>query len=367
MENNRIKKTKIFVSLKKEKNWLEEMALEGYKLVNITLGSRYTFEKMEPKRLIYEVDRFNLPKNPTLSEIKSKSDALMMAKEMGWEIAAHDEDLNYYFCKEYVVDEMNELYPDEVSRQIRADKYKNRYISIMNEMMKVITLLAICSLVVILIEKENMNGFVFTYMCFVIVFMLFCSLMSQVYFKMSSFYYNEFLQSDEDWKRTNDFEAGNVKKVRKYFFRAKSLREFLSEEASNGWVLTKATRINYFFEKGEPGEFEFAFDSAILTNARRKKGGESRIRDKKDINGIGNDWQVQSVKDAEEKKWEFTCAFYNKLILYKVKKEIQAEKLNPSGKSPFIGIVSCQAGLFILGCMGVGFVVGFLWGVLSNI
>ena len=54
MENNIIKKTKPFVSIMKEKIWLEQMALKGYKLIQMTMGMRYTFEKIEPTRLIYD-------------------------------------------------------------------------------------------------------------------------------------------------------------------------------------------------------------------------------------------------------------------------------------------------------------------------
>jgi len=125
--NTTLKQTKWIISLVKEKLWLEEMALKGWHLSNLTWGIRYTFEKREPKKLIYEIDRFNLPKHPTLKEIKHKAEFIDVATEMGWKVIVHDEDQNYYFCKEYKEGEINELYNDYDSKQFRAQKYYNHY------------------------------------------------------------------------------------------------------------------------------------------------------------------------------------------------------------------------------------------------
>ena len=41
----RIKKTKFFISIQKERKWLEDMAKEGYLLEDILMGVKYTFVK----------------------------------------------------------------------------------------------------------------------------------------------------------------------------------------------------------------------------------------------------------------------------------------------------------------------------------
>ena len=41
----------------------------------------------------YEIDRFNLPKHPSLKDIRHKEIFLDMAREMGWQVVAHDEDV----------------------------------------------------------------------------------------------------------------------------------------------------------------------------------------------------------------------------------------------------------------------------------
>ena len=43
-----MKKFKLFLSLFKERDWLEEMATKGWLLKDMTLGMIYHFEKIEP-------------------------------------------------------------------------------------------------------------------------------------------------------------------------------------------------------------------------------------------------------------------------------------------------------------------------------
>lgn len=54
-----------FVSLMEERAWLEEMSLQGWFLTDLHMGVWYVFEKGEPKRTAYDVERFDLEKNPT--------------------------------------------------------------------------------------------------------------------------------------------------------------------------------------------------------------------------------------------------------------------------------------------------------------
>lgn len=52
------KKFKLFPYLSKEREWLEEMALQGYILEDIKMGIFYYFRKDAPKHMLYENDRF---------------------------------------------------------------------------------------------------------------------------------------------------------------------------------------------------------------------------------------------------------------------------------------------------------------------
>lgn len=118
-----IKKCHYTFSFQKEKIWLEEMAAQGWFFKNVTLHFCYTFEKGIPQKGCYEIDRYNLPKNPTLTQLKEKDDFMEMAAEMGWKLLAHDEDLNYYYYKKYEENGINELYNDADARCTHGKKY----------------------------------------------------------------------------------------------------------------------------------------------------------------------------------------------------------------------------------------------------
>jgi len=366
MENNIMKKTKLFVSMMKEKIWLEQMALEGYKLIQMTMGMRYTFEQIEPTRLIYEIDRFNLPKNPTLREIKSKHDSIAMAEEMGWKIALHDEDLNYYLCKEYAEGDINELYNDQESRQIHAEKYRNRYTSVGKDMLNLIIFLNTMLIIIGIIEMFDIGkvGSAFTWL--VVGCTLFSVIMAIAYNKVGELYYKEFMMTEQDWIKKNDYLNNNSKKVFKLIFRSSTLQKFLEKEGGNGWYPQKLSLIKYTFINSESGNYQYIMDSKHLTNKRLKAMGSSEIKDPKDLGGIGNDWQVQSVDDAEKSGWEFVCAVQNQSILYRAPKASDVEQLNPNGKMSFVGLLSFKMSMIFVVSAGAGLVIGFIWKMLSR-
>lgn len=124
---NRIKKTRFFCSLRKELHWLEEMAQQGYFLADMRMGVIYTFEQRMPERIVYEIDRFDLPKSPTIKEIREKEQFVSLAQEMGWQEVTHTEDMTYYFCKPYEESGVNEMYEDEEMRRLHAAKFREYY------------------------------------------------------------------------------------------------------------------------------------------------------------------------------------------------------------------------------------------------
>ena len=99
-KDNTLSLIRFFISIRKEKAFLEEMALKGWFFSDLKLGVKYIFKKGEPKKMIYEVDRFNLPKNPTIKDIMARKNFIETAYEMGWKVITHDETLIYYFGKE---------------------------------------------------------------------------------------------------------------------------------------------------------------------------------------------------------------------------------------------------------------------------
>lgn len=46
--------------------------MEGYMLENVRFGMYYYFRKDAPKHMLYEIDRFDLKRNPNLAERTDK-------------------------------------------------------------------------------------------------------------------------------------------------------------------------------------------------------------------------------------------------------------------------------------------------------
>ena len=76
-----------------EKEFLEQMAADGYGLCAVRLG-KYVFEKQTPQKLIYQMDFRGLGgKIP-------EEEYLQLYQDAGWTLAAHMGGW-YYFCREY--------------------------------------------------------------------------------------------------------------------------------------------------------------------------------------------------------------------------------------------------------------------------
>ena len=110
MKEQILKKTKFIMSIQEECRWLEEMAQKGWFFTNITMGVRYTFKKGEPRKVVYDIDRFDIPKKPTLEDINAKEIFMEMAEDMGWKEVTHDETMTYYFVKDYEEGGINEIH-----------------------------------------------------------------------------------------------------------------------------------------------------------------------------------------------------------------------------------------------------------------
>ena len=114
----RLKKFKFFLTFHKEREWLENMALQGYMLEDVKLGMFYCFRKDEPKRMLYEVDRFDLKRNPNLEEMMEKVlyrdnhelrsiDAAPWGAERAWQLYDGEEYRQWYvLCYGDVILEM---------------------------------------------------------------------------------------------------------------------------------------------------------------------------------------------------------------------------------------------------------------------
>ncbi len=76
----------------KEIEFLEKMAIDGYKLVKVQLG-KYTFEETEPRKIVYQLDFVNLHR-------RNEDDYLQMYEDSGWNLS-HKFGGWYYFSRDF--------------------------------------------------------------------------------------------------------------------------------------------------------------------------------------------------------------------------------------------------------------------------
>lgn len=308
--------------------------------------------------MMYEVDRFNLPKKPTLEEIKHKEIFMEMARELGWSEVTHDEILNYYLCKEEKEGEINELYNDENSRTLHAAKYKLFFHKKMQELIFWSCVLVILDLLLSVLNLFWNSVTPGWYHYFTLTYVVVCNVCSLFYWKMGIKQEREFLLSKDEWEKQQN---STDKVIRKLIITTRGLNRFLCRQEKEGYLLTQVTATKYYFEKKKDLDWIYTMDSRYLTNQRQKNRQMQRFQDKKDKLGINNDWQIQSLKDAQQRGWEFVCALENRALIYKgVAQEV--ETLNDKKYDNSLRGISLigDYGLTLLLAGGVGALVGGL-------
>lgn len=362
MEKTTKKKIKLFVSFQKERLWLEEMAGNGWFLENITLGLLFSFKKGEPKHMMYEVDRFNLPKKPTLEEIRHKEFFMDMADELGWSEVTHDETMTYYFCKKYKEGDINELYNDEESRKHRGKKFAEIYHKKAEEMVFWANLVVILEILNILLEKAlpRIEGVLDWYTYFALGYAVLGNSIALLYWKLAKKVEKELSMSREEWQCLRS----DTKCKKRLILTIRSLSRFLREQETEGWILTDVSATKYFFTKKEDKHQIYTMDSKWLTNKRRKEKQQEVFKDSKDWEGMNNDWQVQSLKDAEEKGWQFVCALENRAVIYKGDAETVEPLNDPKYDNSLRGVSLIGTyGLVLLLAGLIGGICGYISGM----
>lgn len=343
-----VRKMRFIWSLMKEKFWLEEMALQGYFLKNINMGIIYTFEKGEPERMVYDVDRFDLPKNPTLKEIREREQFVSFAEEMGWREVTHDEDMNYYFCKPYEENGINEMYDTDEQRKIHAVKYRERYRTAAWINIRCTVYFDLLMVILSILMRNTVPmvaGFVWSII--MVLFAVFCECTAQVCEK-------DFRMGAQEWLRANGRKK-DTKKEYRLFLTTKGLTKYLQKQSQKGWHIIRSSAISYSFEKGPEKTQYFAVDSKAAVNKRRRAENLRKIADGKDINQQNNDWQVESVREAEKKGMIFACAYANNQILYK-----SAEPAEFGKKNMFLYSWLLYWVVFFAVCFILGFISGYI-------
>ena len=354
------KKFKVFMKITKEREWLEDMALKGYMLEDIKLGMLYYFRKDTPKHMLYEMDRFNLGKNPTKEEMLAKKNFIEMATESGWREVTHDESLNYYFTKEYEEDGFNELYNDVESLQVRADKFKKLYTDMGVLLVKLMFGLGLFTFfeILLMIKLGKYTNVERNFLLFTLGYETLSCFLAWVHFKFADIYYNEMKMSREEASKQKEKKR---KTEIRLLLTTKGLQKYLKKHAAKGEKLVSMRMVRYTFEKVENAAVDFVLDTKGMVNERRKRDGLKRLSDSKDWNLMGNDWQAESIAYAESYGLECLCAYDNRAIIYQVydKKDIPEDMQKQRVR--LFSIIGGTGTLMLIGGI-VGFICGLLMG-----
>lgn len=359
--SNTIRRYKLFFNFGKEREWLEDMALKGWMLKDIKIGCVYDFQKEEPRRMLYEIDRFDLKRNPTLEDMLEKKAFVAMAQEAGWQEVTHDESMNYYFAKEYEEDGFNELYNDVESLQYRADKYRNRFMKAGILLIKLVLVVAIAGFLMGVttydMAGQKMKMADFVYQVIVMIYIIASTAMALVQFKMAEVWYKDMLELSRE--RTEKSKQEEPHRQWRLILTSQGLRKYLKKHSMKGEKLVSMGMLSYTFVHTEHPAVDFVLDTKSMVDERRQKAGEKKLKDTKDWNLMSNDWQAESIEYAQRNGMECLCAFDNRAIIYQVYEE---EKIPEDMKKQRVRLFSILGGTGMLMLIGgcIGAVIGFI-------
>jgi hypothetical protein len=110
---------KYFLHFEKEESWLEKMALEGWRLADVSVWGRYRFVNIDPQTLTYKID-FHKFRDKKIME-----DYLALFEDGGWSCAAANVGgYNFYFYTPSG-DAPKDIFSDEDSQIQRHQRYSN--------------------------------------------------------------------------------------------------------------------------------------------------------------------------------------------------------------------------------------------------
>ena len=353
-----MKKIKFFLSLVKERDWLEEMATQGYLLTNITAGVIYTFRECEPCEKVYEVERFAVSSHPTVSELTAKSRALDIATQFGWEQITHDEDMNYYFCKDKAGDETDEFYDDEESRRERADRYR-KHLSIDQPLSLLLGEVMISFLYIVLcfaLGTEGAHALLWVYLLLT-TFEISIVCISMITGQRS---YRELCMSREEW---NSYKKLSEKKR---FNKVQQLRSYLQEKSEFGLSL-KCCEGNIFTFEEDTKRYNYFIDTKSNLKKRMKKEGLSFKDDHKDWSSNGLKWYETSIADAARYQLKPVAVVGKNAIVYKRPYSDESLPWENGNENLTISTPTAAGAIILLTCFAVGIIMGFFGSYLIDV
>ncbi len=356
-------KCKLIFDFLKERDWLEEMAAEGWLLDNLTMGIFYHFKKVEPCQKVFEIDRFGLSANPQKGELTARQMAFDIAAQSGWEIVTHDEDMNYYFAKDKTGDEYDEFYDSEELRQERAEKYRRHY-AVEQPRMLLTSWFAVSIIYVVLFLIMGMDsrfikiqtGLMWFYIILTVIEIGVILLMIVCGENM----YKGFVLTRQEWNLKKKYSQ------KKSFSKIKNLIGFLQEQDFNGLALAGYENGQYLFEESNQS-YEYCADTKKSLSKRLKAAGKKGIHDKKDWLQQSTQWHEQSMQQASAMGYELVGAVEDGTLVYRRntgsgKEQWATGAVYTSGMEKLLDFLKLIVPFLII-C----FIAGFIMGMLSEI
>lgn len=353
-----MKKLKFFISIFKERDWLEEMAQKGWLLQDITWGILYHFKESKPVQKVFEIERFGASNHPKIQEINARRLALDIAEQTGWQVVTHDEEMNYYFMKDKAGDETDEFYDEEEMRKERAERFKNRYgyemPSAFAALIFIVTLLYMLLFAFFKIAGAERNIYL---MGIYMVFVLMEAGIVFFYLWWANKIYDELNLSREQWElRKKAQKAKSFKKV-------KELREYLQEKEKEGFVLTAYENKKYLFEESQ-NRYDYCIDTKEALRKRLKRQGGELEKEKKDWQKQSLKWYEMSIREAETNNLSPVCVVGKNVLIYKrIHTEEPLPWENDNIKIGFLHTLPTLIVMLVEG-LAIGFVAGFIAGML---
>ena len=362
-----MKKWKFFISFLKERDWLEEMARNGWLLKDITFGMLYHFEKIEPTEKVYEIDRFAVLKKPTKQMLMERKTALDIAKQAGWDIVTHDESMIYYFVKDKAGDESDEFYDESELRRERAEKFRKYFCHDTLRLQLIsqfISAIVFASIFVFMFVAGGMLQEIFRRIAWIYVtFTVIDSGYALSILLMGQKTYEELCLSREEWERRKRYGE------KKRFHKIGKLLDYLKDKNANGFVLTDYHNGTYLFEETKE-EIHYEIDTKQALKKRLKAQGKKYHDEKKDWNIQSLQWYEMSIAEAQSHGLELVCVVDSETLVYKKvcnKSDDGEATLLNSNYNESMGWTQkfLNRGWMFLVLAIVGFIVGYLGGCIA--
>lgn len=351
-----MKKIKFFISLLKERDWLEEMAAQGWLLTNIEGGIVYYFEKSEPCEKVFEIERFAITGHPDVATLTAKERAFDIISQFGWEEVTHDEDMNYYFMKDKAGDETDEFYDDEESRSERAERYRKHFL--IEQPRDIIGFEFFVSLLyVFLIFALRNNDLVRDFLMW--IYLIVTALEIAIIYGIMN--WGEKLCMELGMSR-KEWELHKKYNEKRRFKKVQQLRSFLQEKSEFGLSLKGYENGYYTFEE-DSERYNYFIDTKGNLKKRLKEKGDKLNEDKKDWLIQSLNWYESSIAHAKEFDLKPVAVIGKSAIVYKRPYSDKALPWENGNENLNFIVTGKGTTIFLICCFIIGFIIGIIIGI----